>query len=186
MWSLPLKHPVNLAYEAATADLADVNMIDPFHLEAYGETTVNYNRDVEIFPVLEAMFRQIYGECPYKSPTDMGVNMAAFAICDDEVCREASYQEIIRRYFATACNVKKGLAEPSELHKQEMLMNYLHLTPDMRPCVPAARKKGRGDRRARRSHRAAGRPDRHGQNVWPDGRVLRGSAQQPQDARRHP
>ena len=115
VWSLPLKHPVNLAYEAATADLADVNMIDPFHLEAYGETTVNYNRDVEIFPVLEAMFRQIYGECPYKSPTDMGVNMIGSAIIDDEVCREAS--------------------------KQEMLMNYLHLTPDMRPCVPAARKK---------------------------------------------
>ena len=141
VWSLPLKHPVNLAYEAATADLADVNMIDPFHLEAYGETTVNYNRDVEIFPVLEAMFRQIYGECPYKSPTDMGVNMIGSAIIDDEACREASKQEIIRRYFATACNVKKGLAEPSELHKQEMLMNYLHLTPDMRPCVPAARKK---------------------------------------------
>ena len=102
VWSLPLKHPVNLAYEAATADLADVNMIDPFHLEAYGETTVNYNRDVEIFPVLEAMFRQIYGECPYKSPTDMGVNMIGSAIIDDEVCREASKQEIIRRYFATA------------------------------------------------------------------------------------
>ena len=141
VWSLPLKHPVNLAYEAATADLADVNMIDPFHLEAYGITTVNYNRDVEIFPVLEAIFREIYGECPYKSPTDMGVNMIGSAIIDDEVCREASCQEIIRRYFATACSVKKGLAEPSELHKQEMLMNYLHLTPDMRPCVPAARQK---------------------------------------------
>ena len=141
IWNLPLRHPVNLAYEAATVDLDDVNMIDPFHLEAYGETTVNYNRDVEIFPVLEAMFRQIYGECPYKSPTDMGVNMIGSAIIDDEACREASKQEIIRRYFATACNVKKGLAEPSELHKQEMLMNYLHLTPDMRPCVPAARKK---------------------------------------------
>ena len=93
IWNLPLKHPVNLAYEAATADLADVNMIDPFHLEAYGETTVNYNRDIEIFPVLETIFRSIFGECPYKSPTDMGVNMAGFAICDDEVCREASYQE---------------------------------------------------------------------------------------------
>ena len=141
VWSLPLKHPVNLAYEAATADLADVNMIDPFHLEAYGETTVNYNRDVEIFPVLEAMFRQIYGECPYKSPTDMGVNMIGSAIIDDEVCREASKQEIIRRYFATACNVKKGLAEPSELHKQEMLMNSLHLDVTMRKAVPAARAK---------------------------------------------
>ena len=143
VWSLPLKHPVNLAYEAATADLADVNMIDPFHLEAYGETTVNYNRDVEIFPVLEAIFREIYGECPYKSPTDMGVNMIGSAIIDDEACREASIQEIIRRYFATACNVKRGLAEPSELQKQEMLMNYLHITPDMRPCVPAARKKAK-------------------------------------------
>lgn len=141
IWNLPLKHPVNLAYEAATADLNDVNMIDPFHLDAYGVTTVNYNRDIEIFPVLETMFRTIYGECPYKSPTDMGVNMIGSAIIDDEACREASKQEIIRRYFATACNVKKGLAEPSELHKQEMLMNYLHLTPDMRPCVPAARKK---------------------------------------------
>ena len=141
IWNLPLRHPVNLAYEAATVDLDDVNMIDPFHLEAYGVTTVNYNRDVEIFPVLEAMFRQIYGECPYKSPTDMGVNMIGSAIIDDEACREASKQEIIRRYFATACNVKKGLAEASELHKQEMLMNYLHLTPDMRPCVPAARRK---------------------------------------------
>ena len=92
IWNLPLKHPVNLAYEAATADLADVNMIDPFHLEAYGVTTVNYNRDIEIFPVVEAMFRRIYGECPYKSPTDMGVNMAGYAIVNDEACCEASMQ----------------------------------------------------------------------------------------------
>ena len=99
IWNIPLKHPVNLAYEAATADLNDVNMIDPFHLEAYGETTVNYNRDVEIFPVLEAMFERIFGECPYKSPTDMGVNMAGNCIIDDEVCQEASRQEIIRRYY---------------------------------------------------------------------------------------
>ena len=138
IWNLPLKHPVNLAYEAATADLNDVNMIDPFHLEAYGVTTVNYNRDIEIFPVLEAIFRSIYGECPYKSPTDMGVNMAGFAICDDQVCREASCQEIIRRYFQTACAVKKGLALPTEMQKQEMLMNALHLSTDMRRCVPAA------------------------------------------------
>ena len=95
IWNIPLKHPVNLAYEAATADLNDVNMIDPFHLEAYGETTVNYNRDVEIFPVLNAIFQRIYGESPYKSPTDMGVNMAGNCICDDEACREASKQEII-------------------------------------------------------------------------------------------
>ena len=124
VWNLPLKHPVNLAYEAATADLADVNMIDPFHLEAYGVTTVNYNRDIEIFPVVEAMFRRIYGECPYKSPTDMGVNMVGYAISDDEVCCEASKQEIIRRYFATACSVRKGLSEPGELKKQEMLMPF--------------------------------------------------------------
>ena len=139
--NLPLKHPVNLAYEAATADLADVNMIDPFHLEAYGETTVNYNRDIEIFPVLETIFRSIFGECPYKSPTDMGVNMAGFAICDDDACREASYQEIIRRYFASACAVKKGVAMPEELRKQEMLMNSLHLDVSMRRTVPAARAK---------------------------------------------
>ncbi len=99
IWNLPLKHPVNLAYEAATADLNDINMIDPFHLEAYGESTVNYNRDVEIFPVLNAMFQKIYGTSPYKSPTDMGVNMAGNCICDDEVCQEASRQEIIRRYY---------------------------------------------------------------------------------------
>ena len=141
IWNLPLKHPVNLAYEAATADLADVNMIDPFHLDAYGETTVNYNRDIEIFPVLETIFRSIFGECPYKSPTDMGVNMAGFAICDDEACREASYQEIIRRYFASACAVKKGIAMPAELRKQEMLMNSLHLDVSMRKTVPAARAK---------------------------------------------
>ena len=139
IWNLPLKHPVNLAYEAATVDLDDVNMIDPFHLEAYGETTVNYNRDIEIFPVLEAMFRKIYGHCPYKSPTDMGVNMAGFAIVDDEACREASRQEIIRRYFATASAVKKGLAAPTQLHKVEVLMQSLGLEPEMRPAVPAAR-----------------------------------------------
>ena len=107
IWNLPLKHPVNIAYEAATADLNDVNMIDPFHLEAYGKTTVNYNRDVEIFPVLAAIFKQIYGECPYKSPTDMGVNMAGCCIIDDEACREASNQEIIRRYYAEMCQQRQ-------------------------------------------------------------------------------
>ena len=108
IWNLPLKHPVNLAYEAATADLNDVNMIDPFHLEAYGETTVNYNRDVEIFPVLNTIFEKIYGESPYKSPTDMGVNMAGNCICDDEACGEASKQEIIRRYYAALNSLVKG------------------------------------------------------------------------------
>ena len=141
IWNLPLKHPVNLAYEAATADLADVNMIDPFHLEAYGVTTVNYNRDIEIFPVLEAMFKRIFGECPYKSPTDMGVNMIGSAIVDDEVCREASRQEVIRRYFASACSVRKGLSEPAELRKLEMLMSSMGLESSMRRCVPAALQK---------------------------------------------
>ena len=138
IWNLPLKHPVNLAYEAATADLADVNMIDPFHLEAYGVTTVNYNRDIEIFPVVEAMFRRIYGECPYKSPTDMGVNMAGLSIVDDEACREASKQEIIRRYFKTACLVRQGLSSEEELQKIELLMRTLNLEPENRGVVPAA------------------------------------------------
>ena len=138
IWNLPLKHPVNLAYEAATVDLSDVNMIDPFHLEAYGETTVNYNRDIEIFPVLEAMFCQIHGSCPYKSPTEMGVNMAGKAIIDDEVCREASRQEIIRRYYATACAVRQGKAEPSETQKLEVLMRSSGIELRMRKTVPAA------------------------------------------------
>ena len=125
VWNLPLKHPVNLAYEAATADLDDVNMIDPFHLEAYGTTTVNYNRDVEIFPVLEAMFKKIYGDSPYKSPTDMGVNMNGFCIFDDDACCEASKQEIIRRYYAAACGVRRGTSEPQELRKIELIMNSL-------------------------------------------------------------
>lgn len=138
VWNLPLKHPVNLAYEAATADLSDVNMIDPFHLEAYGTTSVNYNRDIEIFPVLEAMFKSIYGTCPYKSPTDMGVNMAGYAIVDDEVCCEASKQEIIRRHFAAQYNAKRGLSRPGELQKLDMLMQSLQLDIPMRKSVPAA------------------------------------------------
>lgn len=138
IWNLPLKHPVNLAYEAATADLDDVNMIDPFHLEAYGETTVNYNRDVEIFPVLEAMFKRIYGESPYKSPTDMGVNMAGYCIFDDEACREASKQEILRRYYAAACALRQGLSDPSELRKIELIMNSMEIGPGDRPVVAAA------------------------------------------------
>ena len=123
IWNLPLKHPVNLAYEAATADLADVNMIDPFHLEAYGETTVNYNRDIEIFPVLETIFRSIFGECPYKSPTDMGVNMAGNCIIDDDVCREASLNEIVRRYFKCLCDQKASGVVKQERFKLELLMN---------------------------------------------------------------
>ena len=141
VWNLPLKHPVNLAYEAATADLDDVNMIDPFHLEAYGATTVNYNRDVEIFPVLEAIFKRIYGSSPYKSPTDMGVNMLGFCIRDDEVCVQASKQEILRRYYAAACGVRRGTSDPSEVRKIELIMNSLGLTPDDRPVVAAALRK---------------------------------------------
>ena len=114
IWNLPLKHPVNLAYEAATADLNDVNMIDPFHLEAYGKTTVNYNRDVEIFPVLNTIFEKIYGKSPYKSPTDMGVNMAGNCICDDAVCCEASRQEIVRRYYDSLNALLKGNSPEEE------------------------------------------------------------------------
>ena len=138
VWNLPLKHPVNLAYEAATADLDDVNMIDPYHLEAYGETAVNYNRDVEIYPVLEAIFKSIYGESPYKSPTDMGVNMVGFCISDDEACREASKQEIIRRWYAAAVNVRKGLSEQGEMRKIELIMNSLGISAADRPVVKAA------------------------------------------------
>jgi len=138
IWNLPLKHPVNLAYEAATADLSDVNMIDPFHLEAYGKTTVNYNRDVEIFPVLEAIFKRIHGACRYKSPTDMGVNMAGYAIIDDEVCREASRQEILRRYFIARSGVRQGVASEAEVQKLSTLMKSLNLSPEMRPCVSPA------------------------------------------------
>ena len=138
IWNLPLKHPVNLAYEAATADLDDVNMIDPFHLEAYGETTVNYNRDVEIFPVLNAMLERIWGESPYRSPTDMGVNMAGFCITDDEVCCTASRMEIIRRYYATACSVRQGLSSPAELRKIELILNTAGISFDERPVIAAA------------------------------------------------
>ena len=138
IWNLPLKHPVNIAYEAATADLNDVNMIDPFHLEAYGKTTVNYNRDVEVFPVLSAMFEQILGECPYKSPTDMGVNMAGNCIIDDEVCREASRQEIIRRYYNCLCDLKRGNSSKEILYKLELLMKQAGIRIEDRKVVAAS------------------------------------------------
>ena len=138
IWNLPLQHPVNLAYEAATADLNDVNMIDPFHLEAYGVTTVNYNRDVEIFPVLNAIFEGIYGTSPYKSPTDMGVNMAGNCIVDDEACREASYQEIIRRYYQALNRMAREQGSKGEVYKIELLMKQAKITTDMRPTVQAA------------------------------------------------
>ena len=141
IWNLPLIHPVNLAYEAATADLNDVNMIDPYHLDAYGETTVNYNRDVEIFPVLRAIFERIYGECPYQSPTDMGVNMVGNCIVDDEACREASGQEIIRRYYHTLVSIARGKAMEGEAYKIVLLMNKEGLTTQDRKAVPAAMKR---------------------------------------------
>ncbi|MBQ9263207.1 MAG: DUF1846 domain-containing protein [Clostridia bacterium] len=139
IWNLPLKHPVNVAYEAATVDLDDVNMIDPFHLEAYGETTVNYNRDIEIFPVLNALFEHIYGSSPYKSPTDMGVNMAGNCIIDDAVCQEAAKQEIIRRYYTARCAVKQGHAREAEVSKLQILLQKMGLSDDNRPVIAAAR-----------------------------------------------
>lgn len=162
VWNLPLQHPVNLAYEAATADLDDVNMIDPFHLEAYGETTVNYNRDVEIFPVLRAIFESILGECPYKSPTDMGVNMVGYAVSDDEVCCEAARQEIIRRCFQTAAAVKRGNAPKEELYKQELLMKKVGCRTTDRAVV------GRAMQKAELTGRAAMALE------LPDGRIVTG------------
>ena len=162
IWNLPLRHPVNLAYEAATVDLDDVNMIDPFHLEAYGVTTVNYNRDVEIFPVLAAMFKKIQGECPYKSPTDMGVNMAGFAIVDDEACQEASRMEILRRYYAGCVERAKGQADECVVRKLELVMQQAGVTPEICPAVAAALEK----------EQATGKPA--GAMVLPDGSVVTG------------
>ena len=141
VWSLPLKHPVNVAYEAATADLNDVNMIDPFHLEAYGKTAINYNRDIEIFPVVKTMLERILGECPYKSPTDMGVNMVGFAISDDETVKAAAKQEILRRYYSALCSVRQGLGDANEVAKIELLLNQCSITIDDRPTVKAALQK---------------------------------------------
>lgn len=139
VWNLPLNHSVNLAYEAATADLADVNMIDPFHLEAYGHTAVNYNRDVEVFPVLRSMLKGILGECPYKSPTDMGVNMAGFCIYDDAAVCDAAKQEIIRRHYNALCNKRKGSTNDPEIDKIELLLRKLSCTAEeSRRCVGAA------------------------------------------------
>ena len=141
IWNIPLKHPINLAYEAATADLNDINMIDPFHLEAYGETTVNYNRDIEIFPVLNAIFEGIYGENPYKSPTDMGVNMAGNCIIDDEACKEASYMEIIRRYYTAMNDVIKGKAKENDVYKIELLLKQAKISTDDRKVTVAAKER---------------------------------------------
>ncbi len=162
VWNLPLNHPVNLAYEAATADLSDVNMLDPFHLEAYGVTTVNYNRDVEAFPVLVAMFEKILGQCPYKSPTDMGVNMLGNCIIDDEAAREASRQEIIRRYYAALCDQKQGKATEDMVLKLELLMKKASVEPGARKVVAAALDKAA----------ETGKPAAAAQ--LPDGRIVTG------------
>ena len=162
IWNLPLKHPVNLAYEAATADLNDVNMIDPFHLEAYGKTTVNYNRDVEIFPVLNAMFQRIQGASPYKSPTDMGVNMAGFAIVDDQVCQEASRMEILRRYYAGMADRTRGRCDDEVVRKLEIVMQQAGVTPEICPAVAACLQKAE----------ETGAPA--GAMVLPDGSVVTG------------
>lgn len=147
VWNLPLKHPVNIAYEAATADLNDVNMIDPFHLEAYGQTAINYNRDIEIFPVLDALFEGIYGHNPYKSPTDMGVNMVGFCISDDEICRKASKNEIVLRYFTALNKMAQGLGNESEVSKISLLFKQAGINADYRKAVTAAR-----ERAARTGH----------------------------------
>ena len=162
IWNLPLKHPVNLAYEAATADLKDVNMIDPFHLEHYGQTTVNYNRDVEIFPVLNAMFEKIQGQSPYHSPTDMGVNMAGFAIVDDEVCCQASRMEILRRYYTALKDRVKGRCDDEVVRKLELVMKQADVTEDLCPAIAAALAKAK----------ETGGPA--GALELPDGRIITG------------
>ena len=162
IWNLPLKHPVNLAYEAATADLDDVNMIDPFHLEAYGKTAVNYNRDVEIFPVLSAIFNKIQAQSPYQSPTDMGVNMAGNCIVDDDVCCAASRMEILRRYYTACVERRRGKGSDETVRKLELVMQQGHVTPEICPAVSAALTKAE----------ATGGPA--GALVLPDGRVVTG------------
>ena len=162
IWNLPLKHPVNLAYEAATADLNDVNMIDPFHLEAYGTTAVNYNRDVEIFPVLNAIFEKIQGTSPYHSPTDMGVNMAGYCIVNDDVCRAASKMEILRRYYTACVDRIQGKCDDEPIRKLELLMNQAGVTSELCPAVSAALLKAK----------TTGAPA--GAMVLPDGRVITG------------
>ena len=166
IWNIPLKHPVNLAYEAATADLNDVNMIDPYHLEAYGEMAVNYNRDIEVFPVLDAMFRRISGSSPYKSPTDMGVNMAGNCISDDEVVCRASKDEIIRRYFNTMCDSRRGRVTPSAVEKLELIMQTAGVTVDERPVVGAALEKSKSVADANHPEAVA--------IELPDGRIVTG------------
>ncbi len=168
VWNLPLKHPVNLAYEAATADINDVNMIDPFHMEAYGQVAVNYNRDVEVFPVLNAIFERISGKSPYRSPSDMGVNMVGFCITDDAVVCQAAKDEILRRYFQTLCARRKGRVSDEAVQKIELLMRQLDLTVDDRPVARAAKD---------RSEALQARGAAHSEAVaieLPDGRIVTG------------
>ena len=162
VWNLPLKHPVNLAYEAATADLDDANIIDPFHLEAYGKVAVNYNRDVETFPVLKAMMERILGASPYQSPTDMGVNMAGLAICDDEAVCDAARMEIVRRYFNACVNAKRTGCGANQVSKLKMLMKQAGVTPDLSPIRAAALTK----------EEATGKPA--GALMLPNGEVISG------------
>ena len=162
IWNLPLKHPVNVAYEAATVDLDDANAIDPFHLEAYGVTTVNYNRDIEIFPVLKSMLEGILGESPYQSPTDMGVNMAGLAICDDDACRDAAKMEIVRRYFTAAVDQRRTGTHLDQVQRLELLMNQVGVDANFSPARKAALLK----------EEATGAPA--GAMVLPDGRVVTG------------
>ncbi len=168
VWNMPLKHPLNVAYEAATADLQDVNMIDPFHLEACGKTAVNYNRDIEIFPVLDALFASIYGRNPYKSPTEMGVNMVGFCIENDEAVREASKQEIIRRYFQALCRMARGAVNDSEIQKIALLLKQVGINTSYRKAVVAARER----------HALAGyKPFAHAAAIeLPDGRIITAEA----------
>jgi len=162
IWNLQLKHPVNIAYEAATADLNDVNMLDYYHFEAYGVPAVSYNRDMEIFPVLRAMFERIQGSCPYQSPTDMGVNMAGFCIVDDEAVRSASRREVLRRYYTEAVALERGEGSTEALRKIELLMNQADITADICPAVGAALSKAE----------ATGGPA--GALYMPDGRIVTG------------
>ena len=170
VWNLSLKHPLNVAYEAATADIQDVNMIDPFHLEAYGKTAVNYNRDIEIFRVLDALFTSIYGNNPYKSPTDMGVNMVGFCISDDEAVKEASKQEIIRRYFHALCRLADGACNDAEIQKLALLQKQVGINTAYRKTVVAARE--------RKEQSGGGtRPFAHAAAIeLPDGRIITAEA----------
>jgi uncharacterized protein (UPF0371 family) len=173
VWNLPLKHPLNAAYEAATADLQDVNMIDPFHLEAYGTTAVNYNRDVEIYPVLDALFTSIYGTNPYKSPTDMGVNMVGFCISDDEAVKEASKQEIIRRYFQALCHLANGAVNDAEIKKLSLLQQQVGINTAIRRTTVAAR-----ERRALTGALNEGAFSHAAAIELPDGRIITAQAGQ--------